>query len=222
MFEAVQDQLLELIADERLRAGDALPPEGELAVRLGVSRGSLREATRSLQSMGVLEARAGKGLFVQAFSLHPVIRMLPYRAIASGAELKELLELRAALERGLIDRVAAELTDDKLAELDAIVDEMDALERAGRAFPEQDRRFHRALYVVVGNRLVLDVLDTFWELSTRMRRELPPLRYDDLAERHRAIVRALRGDGDPVRAMDEHFTDIQARVTEMTSGEDAS
>lgn len=220
LYETVQDQLLDLIADEGLRAGDLLPSEGDLAGRLEVSRGSLREATRSLQSMGVLEARAGKGLYLRQFSLAPVIRMLPYRLLTSEGQLEDLLELRAALERGLIATVVGRMDEDALAGLDGIVDEMDVLERAGKAFPDQDRRFHRALYDVLGNQLVLDVLDSFWDVLSRMRRELPPLQYDDLAERHRAIVRTLRGDGDPVEAMDAHFIDIRTRVDALRHSED--
>jgi DNA-binding FadR family transcriptional regulator len=221
LYEMVQDQLLDLISQEGLRAGDPLPSEGDLAGRLEVSRGSLREATRTLQSMGVLEARAGKGLYLQHFSLGPVIRMLPYRLLTSGGQLDDLLELRAALERGLITSVAGSIDEDRLSHLDAIVAEMDSMEKAGKAFPEQDRRFHRTLYDVLGNHLVLDVLDSFWEVLSRMHQELPPLQYDDLAERHRAIVATLRGDGDPVQAMDAHFLDIRTRVATLrrTGGE---
>lgn len=222
LFEKVQTQLLEYITDQGLGPDDPMPSEGELAAKLEVSRGSLREATRSLQSMGVLSAQPGKGLFLQDFSLGPIIRMLPYRMIANGAKLTELLELRAALERGLIQQVAARISAEELAALDAIVDEMDELERQGLAFPEQDRLFHRTMYQTIGNSLILDVLDTFWTLMSRMQQALPPLEYHDLAERHRAIVDALRGGAgagglspDPILALDQHFIDIDTRLAKI-------
>ncbi|TDE95081.1 FadR family transcriptional regulator [Occultella glacieicola] len=215
LFETVQAQLLEYITEQGLGPDDPMPSEGELAVQLDVSRGSLREATRSLQSMGVLYAKAGKGLFLQDFSLGPVIRLLPYRMIANGAKLNELLELRAALERGLIPKVAARISEETLARLDAIVDEMVGLEEQGLAFPEQDRLFHRTMYEAIGNDLILDVLDMFWTLMSRMQAELPPLQYHDLADRHRAIVDALRSGGDAVSALDQHFVDIDYRLDRL-------
>lgn len=215
LFETVQVQLLEYITEQGLGPDDPMPSEGDLAEQLDVSRGSLREATRSLQSMGILYAKAGSGLFLQDFSLGPIIRMLPYRMIANGAKLNELLELRAALERGLIPKVAKRISEETLVRLDAIVDEMVELEQQGLAFPEQDRLFHRTMYESVGNDLILDVLDMFWTLMTRMQAELPPLQYDDLAERHRAIVDALRQGGDAIKALDRHFVDIDSRVEQL-------
>src|SRR6185437_13298670 len=53
-----------MILDGTLRAGDRLPPERELAARLGISRGALREALRSLEYVGLLQARVGSGRYV--------------------------------------------------------------------------------------------------------------------------------------------------------------
>lgn len=217
MFETLQRDLLDAIQRLGLRAGDALPSEGDLAQTLGVSRSSLREATRALQSQGILEARPGTGLFLREFSLDPVISLLPYQLVESGADLDELLVARAALERGLIRQVADRIGDERLRRLDDLVGRMHELEQAGRVFPAEDREFHRLLYLDLHNRVVDTTLDAFWKLMDRLRTELPPLRYDDLAARHGAIVAALRDPGsqDPVRAMDAHFVDIQIRTYEL-------
>ena len=65
---SVQESLRSYIAENRLEAGAALPPEGELAQQLGVSRNSVREGIKALESVGVLEVRRGSGVFVMAFS----------------------------------------------------------------------------------------------------------------------------------------------------------
>ena len=58
------DMIRQMVLSGQLKPGDALPPERELAVRLGVSRSSLREAIRALEVVNVLETRHGSGNFV--------------------------------------------------------------------------------------------------------------------------------------------------------------
>ncbi|MFC7465719.1 FadR/GntR family transcriptional regulator [Brachybacterium sp. GCM10030252] len=216
-FETLQHELLELIQHLGLKPHDALPSEGELAEQLGASRATLREATRALQSQGVLEAHQGRGLFLRSFSVEPVISRLPYQLIDSGADLDELLVARAALERGLIREVAERISEEQLARLDEIVAEMHVLESKGLAFPEQDREFHRCLYVDLRNRVIDGTLEAFWQLMDKMRDQLPALRYDDLADRHAAIVAALRNPQhhDPIVALDDHFIDIRQRADSL-------
>ena len=218
LYIKVQQQLLALIQDRQLKPHDALPSEGELAESLNVSRSSLREATRSLQSMGVLYAQAGKGLFLQDFSLTPILDRLPYRLITSGTQLAEVLQVRAALERGLIAEVASTVRADDLLELDEIVAGMYEFERAGRTFPELDRRFHLKLYERLDNSLITDLLEIFWSLRDRMQAALPPLQVANLAALHENIVIALRDPQtlDPVAALDQHFLDIKDRVEHMS------
>lgn len=213
-FETLQHELLELIQELGLKPNDGLPSEGELAERLGASRATLREATRALQSQGVLEAQQGRGLFLRGFSLEPVISRLPYQLIESGADLDELLVARAALERGLIRQVADEIGEKRLRRLDEIVEIMREREAAGFAFPAEDREFHRSLYLDLNNRVIDGTLEAFWQLMDRMRDQLPPFEYHDLAERHAAIVTSLRDPEahDPVLALDEHFLDIRQRA----------
>ena len=84
-----------LIADGALRPGDRLPSEGELCERLGVSRGSLREAIRMLAALGVLETRHGSGSYVSDLraadlirSLHLTVGLLPMAGVLELTELR--------------------------------------------------------------------------------------------------------------------------------------
>lgn len=164
-------------------------------------------------------AQQGRGLFLRNFSLEPVISRLPYQLIESGAELDELLIARAALERGLIREVSQRISEDRLSRLDEIVAAMHEREAKGLTFPDEDREFHRCLYVDLNNRVIDGTLEAFWQLMNKMRDQLPPLRYDDLADRHAAIVTALRDpEGhDPVIALDDHFIDIRQRTEALAN-----
>src|ERR1700740_2948960 len=64
IYEEIVRQVKQLIADGRLKSGDRLPPERDLAEKFMVSRTSVREALRALQSRGLIDIRAGEGGFV--------------------------------------------------------------------------------------------------------------------------------------------------------------
>ncbi|NEE03138.1 FadR/GntR family transcriptional regulator [Phytoactinopolyspora halotolerans] len=213
MFRESQARLRAYIEDHGLAAGDALPPEGKLAEELGISRLSLREATRSLQTLGVIEARPGRGLFVSDFSFRPILEQLPYGLAVGGAALSEVLVVRQALEEGLIEVAAKHLGPDDWDELDALVDEMARCEADGEPVAPVDRAFHRRLYEPLGNRLVSSMIDLFWELLHRLSDsvpEIPDRRHP--ADVHRRIVTALRAGDGLTDAMRGHFVHIHERL----------
>ncbi len=76
--EAVRGYIKQYILDRGLKAGDALSTEGELANDLGVGRTSVREAVKSLQSLGIIEVRHGGGLYVREYNFDPVLEVLGY------------------------------------------------------------------------------------------------------------------------------------------------
>jgi DNA-binding FadR family transcriptional regulator len=90
LYRQAQEQLKLFIARRELRPGDPLPSEGALAEDLGMSRLVLREATKSLEALGIVEARHGEGVFVSAFSFEPILDNLPYGFAADGASLFHL------------------------------------------------------------------------------------------------------------------------------------
>ncbi|WP_402843888.1 FadR/GntR family transcriptional regulator [Microbacterium sp. GXS0129] len=92
-----------MIADGTLRPGDRLPSEGELSDRLGVARGSIREATRMLAAFGVVETRHGSGTYVGSLTAADVISsmtltvgLLPLESVIELYELRKVLDAHAA------------------------------------------------------------------------------------------------------------------------------
>lgn len=100
---SVQESLRAYIDDNGLAPGTLLPAEGELATQLGVSRNSLREGIKALESLGVLETRRGVGIFVKAFSFEPLLDNLAYGLGGALRQIEEVLEIRRTLEVGLIE-----------------------------------------------------------------------------------------------------------------------
>lgn len=162
LHQSVLGAIRAFILDNRLREGDALPPEGDLARLLGVSRNSVREAVKAMESLGILETRRGSGIYVRAFSFDPLIENLQYAPLFDLRELAELLEIRRALETGLVGATMAVMPEESVAELAEVMAAMEQRATRGEDFAEEDRRFHQVLLEPLGNQTLLKLLDIFW------------------------------------------------------------
>ncbi|MGW7065863.1 FadR/GntR family transcriptional regulator [Streptomyces sp. NPDC054855] len=233
MARDIQERIKKLIIDQRLPSGASLPTEPELMERLGVSRNSVREALKALQAMGIVEIRHGFGTYVGPMSMAPMIEGLTFRTVAGhyrGEDsLLQLLELREAVETGLIARLAGRIPAADLAALDALVDRMDseAAENDGRSgqpgvvHTETDRAFHATLYRCLRNPLLGEVLEAFWDAFHKVRTDLVDVPHDPkvTCRQHREILDAVRS-GDVLRAeraIREHFGNIRTRLSAPVS-----
>lgn len=209
---SVQESLRAYIGDNRLGPGAPLPPEGELARRLGVSRNSLREGIKSLESLGILESRRGIGLFVKAFSFEPLLDNLAYGLGGALKEIEEVLVIRRTLEVGLIEQAIAAIEPDAIADLRAVLDAMEARATRGAAFPEEDRAFHRILFRNLDNQVLTRLLDVFWLAFHKASGFVDLANSDPLQtwRDHVAIVDAVeRGDAAAARLqLDAHYAGI--------------
>ncbi len=112
-FEAVRSEVLRLIETGVISPGDQLPPEPEFAAQLGVSRGILREALRSLRTLGILEAQSGRGTFVSDHA-----QLLNTERFSTT----ELLEIRTLLEVAAVGLAIKRGTPDDMRRLSDIAD----------------------------------------------------------------------------------------------------
>ncbi len=212
----IQDQLRRYIVENRLRPGDRLPTEGMLAAQLGASRTAVREALRSLEGVGVISTRQGSGRYVGTFDLRTLLNGLAYALVFDAASIRELLQVRRALEGSFLAEAYKTLDRDTLNELESLVGVMRANATRGELFIAEDRTFHLTLFRGLHNRVLDTLLEAFWGLFETALAE-PLRRSADLlrtVRHHVAIVRALRG-GDLRRAhtaLERHFDDVQGRL----------
>lgn len=159
---SVQESLKRFIADNELTGGDPLPAEGDLARSLGVSRNSVREAIKALESLGMLETRRGIGVFVREFSLDALIDNLPYGLGRSLRDIEEIIEIRRTLETAMIGQAIQRMPPGDLAELREITAAMRRRAMRGESFAEEDQRFHAALFRCLDNRMLIRLIEVFW------------------------------------------------------------
>lgn len=190
-----------LILDGELERGARIN-ELALAARLGMSRGPLREACRSLAQAGLLEARMNRGFFV---------RQIDHKEVA------DLYDLRAALMRLAGELVAQRVSDGDLTRLEALVDAMDAARDEGDTarFQDLNAEFHAVLVHAADNRRLQQVYDGLVkELRLFRRRGLASGDAMSASNReHRAIVEAIaaRDPAGAATAMGNHILQGKTR-----------
>ena len=158
----IQDEIKKYITDKRLSPGDLLPPEGQLAESLGVSRGSVREAIKSLESLGIVESRRGDGVRVREFNFDSVFDFLSYGLVFQPARAAEILQIREWLEESALASSAELISDADLAQIEELLAVWEKKAAAGESAADEDRNFHRLLYASLGNASLLSLIDIFW------------------------------------------------------------
>lgn len=217
----LQQRIKEIILERDLSAGDPMPTELDLMEELDVSRNSLREALQALQAVGIVEIRHGYGMYVGRMSLGALVDELTFHGRLSrraGADdLAHLVEIREALEQGLVDMTVGRTTDEDIARLGEAAARMEAEAEAGLLSPDTDRLFHDQLYRPVGNPLVHVLLSAFWDAYNDLQGDLMPAEEgpSEVAARHRRIYDAVAArDRSAARAaLREHFGGIRKRLS---------
>lgn len=166
--DLVASRILDVISSEKLRPGDRLPPERELATLLGTSRPSLREALRSLKEQGRVEIRHGAGVFVADPA---TTRSLREALLTEEMSLTELFDMREVLELPAAAWAASHQDADKLTR---VKDAYDTLMAAGNETPVDwrglqrlDAAFHMRIVEAAGNRFLTRTLGVLQEILAR-------------------------------------------------------
>jgi GntR family transcriptional repressor for pyruvate dehydrogenase complex len=212
VYEGVAKQLQQLIEEGLLKPGDMLPPERELAERFGVSRSSVRDAIRTLELVGMVEARQGEGTVVADASPDALVVPLAHILLRKREMVGELLEVRRMIEPPLAARAAANAKPEDIAQLDDILRRQQEKTRRGEATVEEDSEFHYAIALAAGNSVVRRVVDVLMDLlrESRVRSLQVRGRPEKSLGGHRRIVEAIRrGDAASAEtAMRRHLEEI--------------
>jgi GntR family transcriptional repressor for pyruvate dehydrogenase complex len=187
----------------RLGPGDRLPPERELAQKMGVSRPSLRSGLRTLQAMGIIHARRGAGTFIVEGPPRLGKGPLQFLAALHGFTLDQIYEARRMLEVGAAGLAAERATGEHIAAMADEITSMFASLEDPQVFLRHDLGFHRAVASASGNPIVATIIGTLTEIiweTGRLSLEESLLR--DSAETHRRIYDAVKARS-PERARRE-------------------
>jgi GntR family transcriptional repressor for pyruvate dehydrogenase complex len=226
LSEQIVARLLTLIRERRLRPGDKLPPERDLAMAMDVGRPSLREALRVLAAMNVVETRHGEGTYVTSLEPGLLVEHLEFVFSLEDATFVQLLEARKVLEVGIAEMAARRISDRDLQGLEDCLARAQSSVHEYDAFLKTDLELHERIAAIAGNPIMSRFMAAISRLGTASRRrtvQLPGVAERSLAD-HRAIVQALR-IGDPAataRAMHEHLENVERNLIQSSTSGSAS
>lgn len=180
------------IASGEWPVGSRIPTEPELVAELGVGRSTVREAVRSLASLGMVETLTARGTFVRATTPAPAV-LLDALTVYSSTEL---VGLRRALDVEAAQAAAAHRAEQDVQRLDALLTEQLSLaQQAGDDAPPACPAFHAAIAAASGNRLIAELTAALSSalgasgLDAEIAEGLDPAR---VADDHDKILLAIR------------------------------
>jgi GntR family transcriptional repressor for pyruvate dehydrogenase complex len=159
----VTDEAIEkikaMIVDGELGPGSRLPKEADLAERLGLSRSSLREAVKALSLIRVLHVRQGDGTYVTSLEPDLLLDAMGFMVdFHQDNTVLQFLEVRRILEPAATAMAAKTMTDADVAELRAILDELDE-DPTVEALVANDLKFHSRIAAGSGNTVLCSLID---------------------------------------------------------------
>jgi GntR family transcriptional regulator, transcriptional repressor for pyruvate dehydrogenase complex len=210
-------QFVGLLRDGRLRPGDKLPPERELATMLGISRPSVRQALSALGLIGIIEPRQGSGTYVAESLSRLPLEPFVYRLLLNQGSFDELMEVRGLIEPGVTALAAERATEEGLRGIQQALERYEAaIDDAESVDIEADygMEFHRALAAAAGNSTVLALLDGLRDLIGAAGRVLGSEERGASLKAHRAIFRAVKASDAELaeRRMRAHLNDVSSRL----------
>jgi GntR family transcriptional regulator, transcriptional repressor for pyruvate dehydrogenase complex len=214
LVDHVEDKLLNYFKEKKMKPGDAIPNESELAEALGVARSVLREALSRLRMLGMIESRTRRGMILTEPHILGGLERVIDPMILGEETLLNLLGFRVALEIGICSTIIENLTNSFIEELEIIVNNSVVYEN-NLYTPINEHEFHSKLYEITGNKIIMQfqeiiypvslfVKDKFFDFFEPINRELNK---NGTIVNHKDLLNHIKsGDKDGLRkAVEMHF-----------------
>lgn len=186
LSEQIVKQIIEDIKKGVLRPGDKLPPEKKLIELYKVSRGSVREALRTLKIMNVIDIQQGKGAFVTSLEASLLVEHLEFVFMLEETTIFNLFEARRIIEPELAAIAAIRASDEEIAEMRELIQGEEGV----------DIELHQKIAEATRNPILIRFLSSVWslgEISRQRTSKLPGVK-----------EKAYRGHTQLVDAIEEH------------------
>jgi GntR family transcriptional regulator, transcriptional repressor for pyruvate dehydrogenase complex len=193
IYEEVVSQIHDLIKEGRFKAGDQLPAERELAETFKVSRTSVREALRALETQGLVVSRTGTGNFVADLPIESLVAPLAKLLIDEKDALADIFEMRKLIEPHIASLAAERATPRDIERMKTILDKQSDAVSRGETGVEADAEFHFAIGRATQNHALEKLVSGLMEILSHSREESlqTPGRRMDSIESHRKILASI-------------------------------
>lgn len=223
LYSSIVDQIVEGIRSGAFPPGGALPAERVLADRLGVSRGSVREAIRVLEHAGVLDVRTGSGTYVHDDGVSKASALRAHAAALGECSPLDVMSARRALEPLCARLAARHRTSMDVTQIERSVANQAATVASGGNPDEMDLSFHQMIAAASRNPVLIMLVESLvqvmrqgtWRELKQLTRSHPGSA-EGYVDQHRLIARAVTdGDADAAElTMATHLDAIEAKLLE--------
>jgi GntR family transcriptional repressor for pyruvate dehydrogenase complex len=218
-YEDIVKQIRTLIEKGKLKRDDQLPSERELSETFRVSRTSVREAIRTLESMKLVQSRQGNGTYVLASSEEALVQPLAAALFNEKDDILEIFSIRKIIEPYVAQMAAQKAAPQDIEEMEKILQEQVACIDRGGSIIETDSAFHSLMAKTAKNRVMERLLGALVDLLEQTREEyLLNGEHDERARRslrgHQQVLAAI-ASGDSAAAqksMLRHLEDIEGII----------
>ena len=200
LSEIIADKIHQDILDGKLNSGDRLPPHEVLCERWGVSRVTLREALKKLDTKGLIEIHQGKGTYVRDYNRDLIEKQFEFHSLLGKRTIIHLFEARKIIETALARLASLRITSEEIAELDSVLESMGQTVEEGDplGFARFDLKFHKIIGSVAKNDVLLMMLEKIQFLVEAQQREMFAYAHNSNSLKasfrdHQEIYRMIRG-----------------------------
>lgn len=216
IHEEVFSQIHELIKDGRFKARDQLPSERELAETFKVSRTSVREALRALETQGLVVSRTGMGNFIADLPVESLVGPLARLLIDEKRALADVFEMRRLIEPQIAALAAERATRSDITQLKRIVAKQTEAVQRGETGVEADAELHYSIGRATRNQALQKLVSGLMEMLSRSREESlqTDKRRESSIDAHRRIIAAIeKRDKNKARSeMLRHIEQVEESV----------
>ena len=223
LYESVIEQIMNLIKNEELKPGDQLPPERELADKLSISRGSLREAFRVLESRGIIKSKAGGGRFIREIKTDTFNHAENIILNLEKASILELLEAREIFEVKIAELAAQRATREDVLLIEKVLNEKYKEEKVeDKEKMLSDTEFHLAVSKAAHNYFFTEFVKLHLDLlrETRGKTWQIPGRKKEQQLEHLNIYNAIKDNNSKKAsaAMYIHLKNVRRAILNFSHG----
>lgn len=174
LSEIIADKIHQDILEGKLKPGDRLPPHEVLCERWSVSRVTLREALKKLDTKGLIEIHQGKGTFVRDNDRMFLEKQFEFHTVLGEKTIIALFEARKILETALVRLATERIKEEEIDRLRLILGEMEqtVCEDDSLKFARFDFQFHKEMARIAKNEILLMMLDKIQFLIETQQREM--------------------------------------------------
>jgi len=224
VYEEIVSKIKNMISQGKLKSGDQLPAERELSEVFKVSRSSVREALRTLESQGYLESRQGDGTYIARQPVETLVQPLASEILTKRDALAELFEMRRLIEPGLAYLAAERANPEEIVEMEKILSVQEEQVAKGESGTDFDKTFHYTLAKATKNNVLIRIMDSVMDALTESRDQYLQVegRPEKSLVRHKELLDFIKA-GDKELAADimrEHLEDIENSLFGVNRKED--